>query len=107
MPKSILGHEEMATAEEIVITAVCEEFINNHINRSVSSDVSEPNVVVIDDEDSSDSKLYSDNCWMKIGKIFLYKTDKEVLTSETMWLNDAHMTCMCTDPAETSISSVW
>ena len=76
---------------EIVIIAACEEFIN-HINRSVSSDVSEPNVV-IDDKDSSDSKLYSDNCWMKIGKIFLYKTDKEVLTSETMWLNDAHMTC--------------
>ena len=43
MPKSILGHEEMPTAEEIEITAACEEFI------SISSDVSEPNVVVIDD----------------------------------------------------------
>lgn len=91
MPTSTLGQEEMATAEEIVITMECEQFINNHINGKTSSDESEPNVVVIDDSDSSES--YSDNCWMTIDKIFLYNTDKEVLTSKTMWLNDNHITC--------------
>ena len=91
MPTSTLGQEEMATAEEIMITMECEQFINNHINGKTSSYESEPNVVVIDDSDSSES--YSDNHWMAIDKIFLYNTDKEVLTSKTIWLNDNHITC--------------
>lgn len=84
MPKSTLGHEEMVTAEEILITTACEEFINNHINRRTSSDEREPNVVVIADNDNSDSESYSDNCWMMINKIFLYNTDKAILTSKCM-----------------------
>ena len=103
MPKSTLGNEEMITAEEIMITTECEEFINNHINRRTTSDEPKPDVIVVHDNDSSDSG--SDNCWMMIDKIFLYNTDKDVLKSKTMWLNDTHITC--TDPPETSISSVW
>ena len=92
MPKSTLGNEEMITAEEIMITTECEEFINNHINRRTSSDEPKPDVIVVHDNDSSDSG--SDNCWMMIDKlIFLYNTDEDVLKSKTMWLNDTHITC--------------
>ena len=52
------------TAEEIMITTECEEFINNHINRRTTSDEPKPDVIVVHDNDSSDSG--SDNCWMMI-----------------------------------------
>lgn len=75
---------------------------NSTIVEKTSSDEPESNVVVIDnDNDSSES--YPDNHWVMIDNKFLYNTDKEVLTSKIMWLNDI----ICTDPTETPISSVW
>ena len=71
------GQEQMATADEIVITTECEAFINNQVGENKSTIKAEPDVVIIEsDGDIDDNSSVSDK-WLMIDKIYLYNSDRD------------------------------
>ena len=87
------GQEQMATADEIVITTECEAFINNQVGENKSTIKAESDVVIIESDGDIDDNSFVSDKWLMIDKIYLYNSDREVLLSKTQWLNDNHMTC--------------
>ena len=92
LPKYTRHQQKLVTATEFTLTAVCESFINDQIVTVKNKPL--PDVIVVDSaSETSVSNSKSSSIWKKINYFHLYYHDKEILLSDTEWLNDNHMTC--------------